>query len=102
MVDERLLSILACPWCLGALESVGERLTCRVCRASYPVREGIPHMLVEEAELFCAFCGGGLRKVPPHAQCDACRRRWRMDRRVQGDMKAHAIASLQDEATGKA
>jgi uncharacterized protein YbaR (Trm112 family) len=49
-----LLEILACPRCRGQLEALGsphvlEGLCCRACAVVYPVREGIPVMLVEEA-----------------------------------------------------
>ncbi|MCD6361280.1 MAG: Trm112 family protein [Armatimonadetes bacterium] len=50
MVDERLLEILVCPDCKGEVELEGERLVCRKCGLRYPVRNGIPIMLVEEAE----------------------------------------------------
>lgn len=52
MVDERLLSILACPKCKGELEyitSPSEELLCRSCALAYPVRDDIPVMLIEEA-----------------------------------------------------
>ncbi len=52
MVDERLLSILACPKCKGDLEyrtAPSEELVCHACRLAYPVRDDIPVMLIEEA-----------------------------------------------------
>lgn len=50
-MDKRLLDILACPLCKGPLawhraEAV---LVCRLDRLAYPVKEGVPVMLVEEA-----------------------------------------------------
>jgi len=51
MVDERLLKILACPLCKEKVELKGERLVCIKCGRSYPIKDGIPIMLVEEAEL---------------------------------------------------
>ncbi len=45
-----LLDILACPNCTGPLQATAEALICRSCRLSYPIREGIPVLLVEEAE----------------------------------------------------
>lgn len=50
-LDERLLEILRCPACHGTLEHKPRRhvLVCSECRLQYPVREGIPVMLVEEA-----------------------------------------------------
>ena len=50
MIDEKLLEILACPLCKTAVKLQDERLVCVKCGRSYPIREGIPVMLVEEAE----------------------------------------------------
>ena len=50
-----LLSILRCPRCKGQLcVTDGERptLDCAACRLRYPVRDGIPIMLIEEAKDF--------------------------------------------------
>ena len=52
-IDKELLEILVCPNCRGditydeteqIIECVGE------CRYRYPVRDGIPVMLIDEAE----------------------------------------------------
>ena len=50
-IDARLLEILICPACRGALRELAEDrgLECRSCGRVYPIREGIPVMLVEEA-----------------------------------------------------
>lgn len=50
-LDQELLSKLVCPQCKGALESVdnGQGLICGRCKIKYPLRDGIPVMLVEEA-----------------------------------------------------
>jgi hypothetical protein len=47
-----ILKILVCPACKGSLETDDgvSRLTCRPCGLVFPVREGIPVMLIEEAE----------------------------------------------------
>ena len=47
-----LVAILVCPQCKGSLllEPAETSLTCHACRLRYPVREGIPVMLVDEAE----------------------------------------------------
>ncbi|MCL2155067.1 MAG: Trm112 family protein [Leptospirales bacterium] len=52
MIDTKLLEILACPSCRGDLEydMRNEKLTCTECGLKYPVKEGIPIMLIEEAE----------------------------------------------------
>lgn len=50
--DTKLLEILACPKCKGDLELVvtSDALDCRICNLRFPIREGIPVMLIEEAE----------------------------------------------------
>lgn len=46
---KELLEILACPKCKGPLlESDGD-LVCRACALKYPVRDGIPVLLLDEA-----------------------------------------------------
>jgi len=50
MLDPRLLEILACPLCKAPVREEGERVVCVQCRRRYPVRDGIPVMLPEEAE----------------------------------------------------
>jgi uncharacterized protein YbaR (Trm112 family) len=49
-IDKQLLDILVCPADHGALREEGDRLVCGRCRRRYPVRDGIPVMLIEEAE----------------------------------------------------
>lgn len=46
-----LEEILACPKCKGDLEihAAEEEIVCRGCRLIFPVREGLPVMLVDEA-----------------------------------------------------
>ncbi|WP_182524018.1 Trm112 family protein [Nocardioides dongkuii] len=49
-LDPALLEIIVCPQCRGPLEVVGGELACQgECRLVYPVREGIPVLLVDEA-----------------------------------------------------
>lgn len=52
MIDEELLNILVCPRCKGKLEydEENERLLCNECKLAYPIREGIPVMLIDESE----------------------------------------------------
>jgi uncharacterized protein YbaR (Trm112 family) len=47
-----LLQILVCPKCKGELEyrPSPEALVCRSCRLVYPVEDGIPIMLIDEAK----------------------------------------------------
>lgn len=51
-IDKELLDILACPACKGEVKLEGEKIVCQnsQCGLRYPIRDGIPVMLVEEAE----------------------------------------------------
>ena len=50
-LDPQLLEILRCPDCLGDIRPIDDDrgLECTRCGRVYPVRDGIPVMLVEEA-----------------------------------------------------
>lgn len=50
-LSEQLLAILVCPKCKGELDYRDKEsaLVCQTCRLSYPVRDGIPIMLIDEA-----------------------------------------------------
>ncbi|MEO5878269.1 MAG: Trm112 family protein [Streptosporangiaceae bacterium] len=49
-LDTWLLDILACPNCRGALHTAAEELVCDGdCGYAYPIRDGIPVLLVDEA-----------------------------------------------------
>lgn len=54
-IPKWLLEILACPVpeCRGEIEFWADRqkLVCKKCGRRYPIRDGIPVMLIEEAEL---------------------------------------------------
>ncbi|MER3487119.1 MAG: hypothetical protein C4345_15210 [Chloroflexota bacterium] len=50
MVDPQLLELLVCPACRGEVKLAGDRIVCQACGRRYPVRDGIPVMLIEEAE----------------------------------------------------
>lgn len=52
MINKELLEILACPACRSAVREEPGWIICTgsSCGLRYPVREGIPVMLVEEAE----------------------------------------------------
>lgn len=51
MIDADFLAVLACPRCASRppLKQVGDELVCTECRHRFPVVDGIPHLLVEEA-----------------------------------------------------
>ena len=50
-VDPRLLEILVCPLCKGPFvyRKDANELVCKADRLAYPVKDGIPVMLEEEA-----------------------------------------------------
>lgn len=50
-MDARLLDILVCPICKAALEyrKAQAELVCKPCRLAFPIRDGIPIMLEDEA-----------------------------------------------------
>lgn len=50
MIDKELLDILACPACKGNVELKEDRIVCKKCGKRYPVKNGIPVMLIDEAE----------------------------------------------------
>ena len=49
-VDPELLAILACPKCKVRVELEQDRLVCVQCGRRYRVEDGIPIMLIDEAE----------------------------------------------------
>jgi uncharacterized protein YbaR (Trm112 family) len=53
-LDERMLELLACPQCRGELEyrQDEQSLLCHACRLRYNIKDGIPAMLIDEAEPF--------------------------------------------------
>ncbi len=50
-VDPELLEILVCPVDRQPLDEEHDELVCRGCGRRYPVRDGIPVMLVDEATM---------------------------------------------------
>lgn len=50
MISEELLKILACPICKGEVILREEKIICAKCAKKYPIKDGIPIMLIEEAE----------------------------------------------------
>lgn len=58
-MDAKLLEILVCPVCKGPLlyKKPEQELICRPCRLGYPVSDGIPVMLEDDA-----------RKLPPEEE----------------------------------
>lgn len=50
-IRKDLLDILACPLGKSELRLEGEKLVCTRCGVKFPIENGIPVMLIEEAEL---------------------------------------------------
>jgi uncharacterized protein YbaR (Trm112 family) len=51
-LDPEFLQLLACPECKSELRLKGDdRLVCTQCRRVYPIKDGIPVLLVEEATI---------------------------------------------------
>ncbi len=50
-MDPKLLEILVCPLCKGPLvhQREAHELICKADRLAFPIRDGIPVMLVDEA-----------------------------------------------------
>ncbi len=48
-MDKKILAMLVCPVCKGRLVLQHEELICRFDRLAYPLRDGIPVMLEQEA-----------------------------------------------------
>jgi uncharacterized protein YbaR (Trm112 family) len=61
-MDKKLLDILVCPICKGKLVFMAEQgeLICKGDRLAYPIRDGIPVMLEDEA-----------RQLDPEEEVDA-------------------------------
>lgn len=51
MVSKELLEILACPLCKTDVRLERDRIICVQCGRRYPVKDDIPVMLIDEAEL---------------------------------------------------
>ena len=48
-IDKKLLDILVCPVSKESLEQIGDELICRKSNLAYPIKDGVPVMLPEEA-----------------------------------------------------
>ena len=50
-MDKKQIDMMACPECQGKLKYIKEskELLCEACNLAFPVRDGIPVMLIEEA-----------------------------------------------------
>ena len=52
-IDPELLEILACPYCKADVKQTADDLglKCLKCFRVYPIKEGIPVMLIDEASI---------------------------------------------------
>ncbi len=52
MINPELLKILACPKCKAPVVQAGDWLVCQgiLCGLRFPIRSGVPVMLLEEAQ----------------------------------------------------
>ncbi|HEX8551501.1 MAG TPA: Trm112 family protein [Abditibacteriaceae bacterium] len=59
LIDSQLLNDLRCPHCGGELQEdeAAVRLRCTKCALAYPFDDGIPVLLVEEADKPEGFTG---------------------------------------------
>ena len=73
-LSKDLLDILCCPLCKGDLAEQGERLHCRraECGLRFDVKEGIPVMLIEEADRSCPKCSKPRDWKGDALSCPAC------------------------------
>ncbi len=51
MIDKELLDILACPLCKEEVKLEDGKIVCTKCGRRYPIKDDIPIMLIEEAEV---------------------------------------------------
>ena len=50
MIDKELLKVLACPACKADIKLKENKICCTACGKKYPIKDGIPIMLIEEAK----------------------------------------------------
>ena len=51
MISKELLEILVCPACKSDIKLEGDRIVCSKCMRRYPIKDDIPIMLIDEAEI---------------------------------------------------
>ncbi len=51
MIDKELLAILACPACKADVKLEGDRIVCVKCGMRYPIKDDIPIMLIDQAQM---------------------------------------------------
>lgn len=60
VLPDRLVEILACPFCKSEVRVEETRIFCKneQCGLVFPIRDGIPVFLIEEADKPCPACDG--------------------------------------------
>lgn len=93
-LDPSLLEILACPHCLSNVKEEGETLYCinTPCGLRFAVEDGIPNMLIDDADRACRTCGGARTYDGRILRCDACKVEVVDPRPPAGDLGAPASA----------
>ncbi|MDE2863046.1 MAG: Trm112 family protein [Chloroflexota bacterium] len=51
--------LLACPACRAGLNESATELTCRACGRRYPIKDGIPQLMLEDAKPPAEASGSG-------------------------------------------
>lgn len=51
-MDSKLLAILVCPICKAKVEHKKNELICSKCKLAYPIDDGIPVMLIDQARKY--------------------------------------------------
>ena len=67
MLDKELLYSFVCPVCMADVVLDGDWIVCSKCNRRYPIRDGIPVMLPEEAVL-PESTGPDSAEAQPHAE----------------------------------
>ena len=68
MLSEELLAIWACPFCKSQVQLVADKwIVCQNddCRRKYPIRDGIPVMLIEEGNKYVDVSVDDLARMEP-------------------------------------
>jgi uncharacterized protein YbaR (Trm112 family) len=48
-IDQKIFAVLACPECNSSLTETDSELLCAECPLAYPIRDGIPVLLTDQA-----------------------------------------------------
>ena len=48
-IDPKILAVLACPECRAPLDEINSELLCTKCSLAFPILDGIPVLLIDQA-----------------------------------------------------